>query len=127
MSHLEKEDVLWEPLDGFEQEALQTETGLALVVFLAEEGNKLGLLLDGLLQNVHRFGEVIDVFAVVFDHLLAVKLRGEVEGREVGRWEEGGGEVGRWEGEKEWGVSVSNQNISKWEREREWRVHLAAQ
>ena len=101
-SHLEKEDVLWEPLDGFEQEALQTETGLALAVLLAEEGNKLGLLLDGLLQNVHRFGEVIDILAVVLDHLLAVELRGDGRkgGGEMGgrRW--GGGEVGRWEGRK---------------------------
>ena len=46
-----------EPLDGFEQEALETEVGLALVVFLPEEGKKFGLLLDGLLQNVHCFGQ----------------------------------------------------------------------
>ena len=46
-----------EPLDGFEQEALETEAGLALVVFPPEEGNKFGLLVDGLLQNVHCFGQ----------------------------------------------------------------------
>jgi len=64
-AHLQKEDVLRELLDGFEQEALETEAGLALVVLLPEEGNKLGLLLDGLLQNLHCFGEVIDVLAVM--------------------------------------------------------------
>ena len=91
-----------EPLDGFEQEALETEAGLALVVLLPEEGNKLRLLLDGLLQNLHCLGEVIDVLAVVLDHLLAVELRGGVEEVGGGRWEEGGGrrEVGggRWRG-----------------------------
>ena len=87
-AHLQKEDVLRELLDGFEEEALETEAGLALVVLLPEEGNKLGLLLDGLLQNLHCFGEVIDVLAVVFDYFLAVELRGKVGRREVGegRW-----------------------------------------
>ena len=61
ISHLQREDVLRESLDGFKQEALETEAGLALVVLLLEESNKLGLLLDGLLQYVHGCGKVIDV------------------------------------------------------------------
>ena len=86
-----------EPLDGFEQEALETEAGLALVVFLPEESNKLRFLLDGLLQNVHCLGEVIDVLAVVLDHLLVVELRGgvgEVGGGRLEGGRQGGGRCG---------------------------------
>ena len=118
-----------EPLDGFEQEALETEAGLALVVLLPEEGNKLRLLLDGLLQNLHCLGEVIDVLAVVLDHLLAVKLGEGQKKWDVGggRWEEGGEEEVCREGgsRKGVGVSISNHNISG--RYPYWRVQLAAQ
>ena len=46
MLYLQEEDVLGEPLDWFEEEALQTEAGLALVVLSSEERDKFSLLLD---------------------------------------------------------------------------------
>ena len=103
-----------EPLDGFEQEALEAEAGLALVVLLPEESNKLGLLLDGLLQNLHCLGEVIDVLAVVLDHLLAVELRGGVEEVGGGRREVERKDVGT---EKRVGGSISNP-------EHQWKMPI---
>ena len=44
--YLQEEDVLGEPLDWFEEEALQTEASLALVVLSSEERNKFWLLFD---------------------------------------------------------------------------------
>ena len=44
--YLQEEDVLGEPLDWFEEEALQTEAGLALVVLSSKKRNKFWLLFD---------------------------------------------------------------------------------
>ena len=46
MKYLQEENVLREPLDRLEEEALQTEAGLALVVLSSEERDKFCLLLD---------------------------------------------------------------------------------
>ena len=46
LSYLQEENILREPLDWFEEEALQTEAGLALVILSSEERDKFGLLLD---------------------------------------------------------------------------------
>ncbi len=79
-AHLEKEDVLREPLDGLEEEALQTEAGLAALVLLLQEVDKLGLLLDGSFQHHHGICEVVHVFAVAVDHLLPAELCAYVRG-----------------------------------------------
>ena len=73
-TYVQEEDVLGEPLNGFQQEPLETEAGLALGVLVLEEVDKLGPLLDGLLQDGHGLREVVHVLTVVPHHLLAAEL-----------------------------------------------------